>query len=60
MLTEWTEENDATFARAVQYMAEDLDEGYSFEGVLTHISALCGITEAALRHEWNLRKNDVR
>ena len=57
ILTEWTEENDGTFAEAVAAIDEDIAAGdATFEHSLQHYAALFDITEEALRHEWNLRR----
>jgi hypothetical protein len=57
---EWTESTDAIFAEAVDAIAADMrDNGVSFEGSLDHYAELFEITPDALRHEWNLRKEDA-
>lgn len=56
----WTEENDQQLADAVTYMKDDIADGDDFDYALAHHSALFGIERDTLRHEWNLRNNDLR
>lgn len=58
MITEYSGRHEAKFASAVEAMREDVDNGTSFQGALEHYSLLYGISEDALRHEWNLREED--
>jgi hypothetical protein len=54
-ITEWSADNDSTFARAVEYIKEDLANGDSLHWAISHYSELFGIDREALQHEWSLR-----
>ena len=61
MNREWSQKFDKVFAEAVDAIAEDIkDNGTSFESSLEHYASLYEIEVEALRHEWNLRKEDCR
>jgi hypothetical protein len=59
-IRKWSEKHDASFEEAVAAIAEDLADGGSFEHSLQHYADLFQIESGALRHEWNLRKEDSR
>lgn len=59
-IKEWSYQNDVFFSDAIKAMREDIRQGTSFEGSLSHYSDLFNIEESALRHEWNLRNEDDR
>ena len=59
-IKDWSYQNDVFFSDAIQAMREDIHQGTSFEGSLSHYSDLFQIEESALRHEWNLRNEDDR
>lgn len=60
-IRQWSEKRDALFAEAVEAITEDMrDNGTGFEGALEHYASLFEIDRDALRHEWNLRKDDCR
>ena len=60
MIKEWSYKNAVFFDEAVQAIREDIQQGTSFEGSLSHYADLFEIEESALRHEWNLQNGDDR
>lgn len=60
MIKEWSYKNEVFFDEAVQAIREDIQQGTSFEGSLSHYADLFEIEESALRHEWNLQNEDDR
>ena len=60
MIKEWSYKNEVFFDEAVQAIREDIQQGTSFEGSLSHYADLFEIEESALRHEWNLQNGDDR
>lgn len=60
MIKEWSYKNAVYFDDAIQAIREDLREGTSFDGSLSHYADLFKIDPSALRHEWNLQNEDCR
>jgi len=60
-IKQWSQRYETRFAEAIAAISDDMrDNETSFNGSLSHYANLFEIDEEALRHEWNLRNEDVR